>query len=599
MNIKKQILQELSSNAAWQVRAAERFWICPFCGDVGAGWAPAKKMLPEVREHIEEKCPHWDGARGTLLPMKTLRERAEECDIRNNIGKDPLWRIVDGRRVWYCPVCALPTRVRLNESKKFDAAAIRGVREHLVACRRRNGQVLRELGTLLIARGLCAQAEWKFFTRSRRWVCPFCLSVTEAQVGEARTLTPELLGRVEAHLGDCYRYKDRKPAPKPAAAVKSVRDLEDGIDEWMGKVVARMDSDPVWNCTAAEKTWICPFCRTPVREIQFTSEFVRKENCPRQIAEHLTAHCEPCRRGQAPAASADGLLQAVAPVKPAAPEPAAPTGLTPDKSDVYRQLTEQIQDLRSEVAGSKELERSLDEARKMQLQMLPQKPEIEGFEFVTIYRPCQKVGGDFYDFIRLSDRHLGVAIGDVSGHGMEAAIVMSMAKKALKIHAKLDTDPVKVLVGANQEVRGELSPNTFITVGYGVLDTIEKRFVFARAGHNPVMLANQKRDPPVQVFQPSGMALGIAAPERFDSVLEPHGTELRSGDLVLQFTDGLTEAVNASGEEFGMERLMEALHKGAGHEAEYVSYLVDSALSKFTDGMEQEDDITIIAFVVR
>ncbi len=268
---------------------------------------------------------------------------------------------------------------------------------------------------------------------------------------------------------------------------------------------------------------------------------------------------------------------------------------THDTTRIIRVIQEEIAGLRSEVESDREVQNSLEEAQKMQRQMLPEIPEMAGYRFATLYKPCQKVGGDFYDFISLPGGKMGVAIGDVSGHGMEAALVMGMAKKALQIHARQHAGPVEILSAANEEVRGDLHANSFLTVTLGILDPGSKTFHFARAGHTPLILINPERKETIQVLQPNGTALGMIRSDRFTRMLESATVRLQKGDLLIQFTDGVTEAMNTRDEEFGMDRLIEVLKQVPDREVDYISYKVDTALRMFQGKKEQQDDIAILA----
>ena len=194
------------------------------------------------------------------------------------------------------------------------------------------------------------------------------------------------------------------------------------------------------------------------------------------------------------------------------------------------------------------------------------------------------------------DGKLGVVIGDVSGHGMEAALVMGMAKKAIQIHARQEDDPVEILIAANDEVREDLHENSFLTVTLGILDPENHTFHYVRAGHTPLILINPVREKPVQVLQPGGTALGMVRSNRFYSLLEPAKIDLVPGDLLVQFTDGITETMNRAKEEYGMERLTDLLESFSERETDYLCYKVEYALEQFQGKEEQQDDIALLAF---
>jgi sigma-B regulation protein RsbU (phosphoserine phosphatase) len=236
-------------------------------------------------------------------------------------------------------------------------------------------------------------------------------------------------------------------------------------------------------------------------------------------------------------------------------------------------------------------------AQKRQLRMLPSVPEVQGFEFEALYQPCAKVSGDFYDFIRAGEGQIGIALGDVSGHGIEAAIIMGMAKKALQIYARGLASPCEALALTNQDLAGDLDDGTFISAAYGILDTTARVFKFSRAGHNPALLANPLRDPPIRELKPGGMVIGVdKSGRRFRMLAEEQAVQLEPGDLIFQYTDGLTEAANAKKEEFGMERVKEAVLGGAERALSTLLAQLAQSVKEHIGSQEQDDDITMIAF---
>lgn len=255
--------------------------------------------------------------------------------------------------------------------------------------------------------------------------------------------------------------------------------------------------------------------------------------------------------------------------------------------------------LASQLKQQHEMEHGLKLARKRQLHMLPTPPKISGFEFQAIYMPATNISGDFYDFIRVSNAEIGIALGDVSGHGIEAGIVMGMAKKALQIYAKGLSSPKEALTITNADLGKDLSDNTFVSASYGVLDVALRTFRFARAGNNPPYLLNARRTPVIQCLKPAGVVMGIDKKgTRFPQVLQEITIDMEPGDLLFQYTDGLTEAPNKAKEMYGDERLKELLMSCLEMSADEIIDLVEDSVLKHIYGREQEDDITMIALRV-
>jgi len=261
--------------------------------------------------------------------------------------------------------------------------------------------------------------------------------------------------------------------------------------------------------------------------------------------------------------------------------------------------TSRLKMLASEIKQKSEMEQSMKMARRRQLHMLPGEPKVEGFEFRKLYIPCTNVSGDFYDFIQVSEHEIGIALGDVSGHGIEAGIIMGMAKKALQIYAKGLSSPKQALALTNADLAGDLAESTFVSAAYGVLDTQARVFRFVRAGNNPPYLVNPARNPVVREVKPNGMVLGVdKSGKRFPMVTQEETIQLQSGDLFFQFTDGLVEAPDRAKHEFGEERLKELLAKHAGRTATELVDLLEDSVQSHIGPVEQEDDITMVAFRV-
>ena len=249
-----------------------------------------------------------------------------------------------------------------------------------------------------------------------------------------------------------------------------------------------------------------------------------------------------------------------------------------------------------EIRRKQELEQSLDVAKKRQTFMLPDPPDVDGYEFAAAYYPATEISGDFYDFIDLGGGRIGVLIADVSGHGVEAAIVMGLAKKSLSIFARASEGPTETLIRGNDDLCADLDAETFLTAVYAVLDAGAGVMVFARAGHPMPVLWNPRRSPPHRQLKSRGMMVGMTAGRTFAKALQEVAVELVPGDLVFLYTDGLTEARSPSGEQFGVDRLLGVLGSKPRSSPGRILEAVRDAVDGFTGGREQEDDITMIAF---
>jgi sigma-B regulation protein RsbU (phosphoserine phosphatase) len=231
--------------------------------------------------------------------------------------------------------------------------------------------------------------------------------------------------------------------------------------------------------------------------------------------------------------------------------------------------------------------------------MLPALPQVPGIEFAAIYDPAASISGDFYDFIPVGENMIGVAVGDVSGHGVEAGIVTGMVRKAFQIYAKGKASATETLIAANADLAQDLDGGTFISASYGVLNTDNRTFRFARAGHNPALLTNPARSPQLTEIKPNGMVIGPdRTGKRFAAALQEQVVNLQQGDLIFQYTDGLVEAANREKKEFGQKHLHELLLKSPHLNVAELANLIEDVVQSHIGAASQEDDITIIAFRV-
>lgn len=251
------------------------------------------------------------------------------------------------------------------------------------------------------------------------------------------------------------------------------------------------------------------------------------------------------------------------------------------------------------IQAEKELESSLVAAKKQQLHMLPDAPEVPGIEFGAYYSPSSQLGGDFYDFVHVGPDETGVVIGDVSGHGIPAALVMGMTKKTINIFGRGVSSSAATLIEANVDLHNDFSRGFFVTVCYAVYNHRSQSLNFCRAGHPPLILANPHRKPPMEVFEPRGLAMGIDDGLRFNPLLEQRTIQLIKGDLIFLYTDGLWEATNRDREEYGRKRIEKTVLEHAGLTMAEIIQALEVDVYTFMDGREQEDDITMVGFRVK
>src|SRR5215203_3742474 len=241
----------------------------------------------------------------------------------------------------------------------------------------------------------------------------------------------------------------------------------------------------------------------------------------------------------------------------------------------------------AEARERERIEQELQEARQIQQELLPETiPELEGWRIAAYYGPAREVGGDFYDFLEFPDGRLGLVVGDATGHGMPAALVMATTRGMLRAVVQSLESPGEVLARVNEALVADIPPSTFVTCFYGVLDPKDGHMSYANAGHN---LPCRRHDGQAEELRARGMPLGLIPGMRY----EQKETILASGDSTLFYSDGLVEAHDPQGEMFGFPRLRE-LVAGHGEERSLGDFLMGELYSFVGEGWEQEDDITLL-----
>jgi phosphoserine phosphatase RsbU/P len=252
-----------------------------------------------------------------------------------------------------------------------------------------------------------------------------------------------------------------------------------------------------------------------------------------------------------------------------------------------------------EANEKKEIEGELKNAREVQRVLLPQEdPVVSGFRVNGTNLPAKIISGDYYDYIELPDGKLGVAVADVSGKGVAAGLLMAMCRSLLRAVSLADASPSAVLSAVNRYLFPDIREDMFISMIYGVLDPADGSLLFARAGHEPALIF-RKASGEVELSKPKGLALGIDSGNVFERVTADERIVLASGDCVLLFTDGVKEALNASEEEFGLERLSATFREAARLGAEAVVRQVQDEVKSFAGEGHQMDDVTIVAIEKR
>ena len=245
------------------------------------------------------------------------------------------------------------------------------------------------------------------------------------------------------------------------------------------------------------------------------------------------------------------------------------------------------------------LDRELGLAGSIQKLLLPQYiPQAHSLDISTIYRPAQKIGGDLYDVFDLGGGRIAVIVADVSGHGISAALLMAICRTSFQFCARCAITAADLLRMLNRSMVHSFKRGMFITIACAFIDTQRNTLSIARGGHErPVLISNhliEKGKTEIEFLNTRGLAVGISKPEVFDAAITEISRSYSRGDVVVFYTDGLTETLNARGEEFGAARLEAVLRASHALPAKDVNAAIIRELKAFSDGNEPTDDLTLV-----
>lgn len=262
-------------------------------------------------------------------------------------------------------------------------------------------------------------------------------------------------------------------------------------------------------------------------------------------------------------------------------------------STINRQLEEIVKESEAKVERKK-MEHELAIARSIQQSFLPARhPRLGGIDIAAKAVPALHVGGDFYDFISLDEDKLGLVIADVSGKGIPAALLMALSCALIRVISSEKISIQEVVEKTNLRINQYATEGYFVTVFYAILDLIDRKLHYIRAGHNPPLLYKAHSDEFV-FLEGKGMGLGVVE----DIKLETRQIELAAGDILLLFTDGVTEAINPLREEFGVDRLYNLLREHQNSSAKGIIEKIEQEMAAFVSGEPQFDDITLMVIKV-
>ncbi|HYJ91552.1 MAG TPA: GAF domain-containing SpoIIE family protein phosphatase, partial [Pyrinomonadaceae bacterium] len=271
---------------------------------------------------------------------------------------------------------------------------------------------------------------------------------------------------------------------------------------------------------------------------------------------------------------------------------------TPDDLELLQMLTSQVAiiiekvRLLDEVVEKKRIEAQLEIARQVQLELLPDNdPELENFDISAYVFPTEEVSGDYYDWVQIFDDQIGITVADAVGKGIPAALLMAFLRASLRAGVQVGYASHIALAKVSNLLWDSIEENQFITAIYGILDSTNRTFVFSNAGHNPPLLI--KPDGEYRFVEYGDLPLGMFR----DMHYHQHFIRFEKGQVMVIYTDGITEAANENGEEYGQERMAKRILEGIDLSSKQLIDHIRKGVADFTERKFLDDDGTL--FIVK
>ncbi|MDZ7773260.1 MAG: SpoIIE family protein phosphatase [Balneolaceae bacterium] len=259
-----------------------------------------------------------------------------------------------------------------------------------------------------------------------------------------------------------------------------------------------------------------------------------------------------------------------------------------------RVLPRYVPEYVEELAQEERIKQELVIAREVQQSFLPTRiPRLASLDLAAICQPAHETGGDYYDLIPLDEHRMAVAIGDVSGKGIQAAFYMTFIKGIIHSLCRETDSPADLLKKTNRLFFDNAQKGTFISLVYGIIDTRSRTFTFARAGHNPALHYDRSEDR-IRELQPGGLGIGLTREESFDLNIHQTTVELEKDDILLLYTDGIVEALDEERRFYGAVRLRELLKAHGGQTSKGVLDSLFEDVREFVGEAKQHDDMTMV-----
>ncbi len=264
-------------------------------------------------------------------------------------------------------------------------------------------------------------------------------------------------------------------------------------------------------------------------------------------------------------------------------------------ADTFNSMAENLEKNRAAMLEKERVDRDLEIAREIQKTLLPERiPEVRGLQIDAFYDPASQVGGDYFDIIETGEGKYLFVVGDVAGKGVPGLVVMAMVRIMVRDLASRGENPSRLLRHLNMLLRADIKNNMFVTLFCGQLDTETNNFEFASAAHMPLCYYSESESKVIEL-KTKTKPLGLFDDDLFSQGLEEKSVTLGPGDLIFQYTDGLNETHDSTGEEFGTDRVREVVRRFAPAGAKAVLSGIRTSLDAFRGENPMGDDLTLLS----
>lgn len=262
----------------------------------------------------------------------------------------------------------------------------------------------------------------------------------------------------------------------------------------------------------------------------------------------------------------------------------------------FSDITIKFKDSQKRLVRQEQLQKEMQVAKEIQQTLLPTEfPKMESYEIGAFYEAAKEVGGDYFDFVEVDNESLGIVVADVSGKGVPGSLVMTMIRTSLRTESRGIKSASEVLSKVNNFVVNDMKKGMFVTAFYVIIDSKRRRLNYASAGHNPMILyrASTRK---TYFLNPRGFPIGISLAEAdlFAKSIESDTIQLKEDDILLLYTDGITEAMNRQRKMYGEERLLKTIREYGHLPVQPFVEKIRNEVHSFTEGFPQNDDITLV-----